>query len=540
MKKFLASVSAFLLSVSSLSLLFTGHAYAASRTWNGSAGDHKLTTAGNWVGGVAPSASDDLIFPYGAGVTDKSPVDDFADDTSFSSIVFSGVPAGGELDYNLSGNRMAISIGVTVTSASGSPAPTVSSDLVFSSDTNLNAGGNSLVLDGVISGAGNITKAGQGNVYLDGDNTFTGTLDVNGGSLTANTATALGAASAGTSVNDGADLYISSCNSSLTVAEPLTLSGNSSDTSGDFPTPKLTTSTGSCSGGAGFDENYGFNANTKPVILSGNITMGSNVTFGSFSSTSLTGHLSGSYKFNLIAGYSGKLTVKGASNSTGTSNGTYTPAAFTKTLSDSQSSNTVGINGNAVITITGTRGDINIDGGTLKGTGTVGLIGLIDGVLAPGMSPGVLNSGNLTASGGSYQAQLGGTSAGQFDQVNVTGTVSLGTNTSLDASLYNGYKPVVGNSFMLIKNDGSDAVSGHFKGLTEGATFKVSGYSFKISYKAGTGNDVVITVTALPPKAPDTGIAFIKQNPLLALVLLGVVTPTFAFAANRSNRRSRR
>jgi len=55
------------------------------------------------------------------------------------------------------------------------------------------------------------------------------------------------------------------------------------------------------------------------------------------------------------------------------------------------------------------------------------------------------------------------------------------------------FTPVTGNTFTIINNDGSDAVSGTFKGLAEGASVTISGVSYTISYQGGTGNDVVLT-----------------------------------------------
>jgi len=66
---------------------------------------------------------------------------------------------------------------------------------------------------------------------------------------------------------------------------------------------------------------------------------------------------------------------------------------------------------------------VTVSGGTLKGTGTVGAVSMSSGTVAPGNSPGVINTGNLTYTGGNYAVELGGKAAGEFDQTNVTGTV---------------------------------------------------------------------------------------------------------------------
>jgi hypothetical protein len=48
--------------------------------------------------------------------------------------------------------------------------------------------------------------------------------------------------------------------------------------------------------------------------------------------------------------------------------------------------------------------------------------------------------------------------------------------------------------YMLIANDGSDAVSGTFTGLSEGSLLVSGIYAFKVSYRGGDGNDVVLTL----------------------------------------------
>ena len=48
-------------------------------------------------------------------------------------------------------------------------------------------------------------------------------------------------------------------------------------------------------------------------------------------------------------------------------------------------------------------------------------------------------------------------------------------------------------NFVLMDNDGADAVVGNFSGLAEGATTVIGNRFFTLSYKGGTGNDVVLT-----------------------------------------------
>jgi hypothetical protein len=170
---------------------------------------------------------------------------------------------------------------------------------------------------------------------------------------------------------------------------------------------------------------------------------------------------------------------------------------------------------NATISLDGTRGATSVDG-LLNGSGTVN--GLLDvlapGTVAPGHSPGCITSSSLTLSG-TYQAQLGGTTAcTEYDQLLVTsGPVTLGGNLTL--SLVNGYLPKGGESFKIIDNQGATPVNGTFSGLVEGATVTVSGVAFQISYRGGDGNDVVVTAVA---KAPNTGSGS-PLSPLMPLTM---------------------
>jgi len=142
--------------------------------------------------------------------------------------------------------------------------------------------------------------------------------------------------------------------------------------------------------------------------------------------------------------------------------------------------------------------------GTLQGTGTVGAVSVQSGgTLAPGASPGVFSTGDLAlTAGATLEVELGGTGAGQFDRLNVTGTVSLG-GASLDIELHGGFTPAGGNSFLLIDNDGADAVTGAFSGFADGVAVTIGGLRYTVDYQGGDGNDVTLTVSAIPPPPPE-------------------------------------
>jgi hypothetical protein len=99
------------------------------------------------------------------------------------------------------------------------------------------------------------------------------------------------------------------------------------------------------------------------------------------------------------------------------------------------------------------------------GTGTVGATNVTQGVISAGTltSPtGILNiNGGLTFSAnGNYVCKIGGTTAGAngHDQLNVTGAVTL--NNALLAPLpWNLFRTAVGDTFVILRNDGTDAIN---------------------------------------------------------------------------------
>ena len=129
--------------------------------------------------------------------------------------------------------------------------------------------------------------------------------------------------------------------------------------------------------------------------------------------------------------------------------------------------------------------------GTLGGTGTVGRLTSIGGALSPGLSPGTLTSSNLLPDSAThFVVELTG---GGSDRLNVRGKVALG-----DARLVlsaPGLLPAEGQQFVILDNDETDAVTGAFGGVAEGAVVSAGPRQFRITYAGGTGNDVVLIAT---------------------------------------------
>jgi autotransporter-associated beta strand protein len=144
-------------------------------------------------------------------------------------------------------------------------------------------------------------------------------------------------------------------------------------------------------------------------------------------------------------------------------------------------------------------GGTSVSVGTLGGTGTIGAVTVNGGTLAPGdaVGTGTFHTGSATLmSGAIFAIDLNGTGAGQFDQLQVTGTVSIGGAT-LAGNL--GFTPANGDTFLIIDSDGTaDSVSGTF-GNAPGNVVGFDGRAFSVNYAGGDGNDVVLTALANGP-----------------------------------------
>jgi len=161
-------------------------------------------------------------------------------------------------------------------------------------------------------------------------------------------------------------------------------------------------------------------------------------------------------------------------------------------------------------------GTLNFTGGALSVDTVNGLLDQNGGTLAPGSSPGetVVNGNYDLSSPGALKIEVFGNTftpaVKEYDRLTVNGTVKLNGDGNpagggtLDIDL--GYSPSVGTSFIVLDNDGTDAIGSRFKGMLEGSSFDVSygtqTVTFQITYFAGTGNDIAVTVTNKVGAAP--------------------------------------
>ena len=145
-----------------------------------------------------------------------------------------------------------------------------------------------------------------------------------------------------------------------------------------------------------------------------------------------------------------------------------------------------------------------------------------DGNLSPGSSPGIFGvDGNTQlAVNSSFTVEIGGTTAGNHNQLSVTGdnrTITL-NGAELDIQLINSFVPTVGGQdvFRIVDSTGTGSnVVGVFKDtgsvdITDGSQITVGSTNFTINYNpSGSPGDVVLTesgngavsivITGVPP-----------------------------------------
>lgn len=213
------------------------------------------------------------------------------------------------------------------------------------------------------------------------------------------------------------------------------------------------------------------------------------------SGTFRVGNDNGTTNYNGLILGAGSLFKFGTGNWTLNGNNTYsgqtTVSAGTLTVNGLQPQSPVTVNGTANLAGSGTVGNLNVFGN-----------------LRPGSSPGMLTSSNVAfSSAADYFVELNGPNPGPgYDQLNVRGTNNLGSST-LHVSVGGGFAPFEGEEFIILNNDGAEAIVGTFNGLANNSVFTANGLQFRIRYADAFGNDVVLTVTNTAARLASTAIS---------------------------------
>ena len=346
-----------------------------------------------------------------------------------------------------------------------------------------------LTLSGNISGANSVQKNGAGLLVLGGSNSFVG-LTINTGAVLATNSAALGSAAGTVLVQNTAQLRLSS---GITNNNPIQLQGATAGivhlvNAGG--TNRVNGLVGLM--GGGFD--YGIAADAGRLTLAGGIAFTD--VFSSTRNVHLSGDGEGWVSGSIQNGGSATVAIakEGAGQWTLAGTNSYTGATTV-------SAGTLLINGISVSPVT-------VSGGTFGGSGIISnRVTISSGVHSPGDSVGIqtVHSNYVVSAGGTLKININGTNVGsQYSQVAVragnSGTVTLVGTLNVVAN-----PGLATNSvFTIIDNDGTDAVSGTFAGLANNATFFQSGYTWRVSYIGGTGNDVTLTILAAPQPALET------------------------------------
>jgi autotransporter-associated beta strand protein len=240
---------------------------------------------------------------------------------------------------------------------------------------------------------------------------------------------------------------------------------------------------------------------------SGHVFLGpNNLTVGSNNmSTTFSGVIHDGGAFNQAGGSlskigSGTLTLSGANTYTG---GT-TVSAGTLLVNNVSGSGT------------GT-GAVQVNGGTLGGTGTIAgavTIGTGSGpgaLLSPGTSLGTLTiQSSLTLnSNATFQFELNSTTV-MADKILANGVTISGAQFSF-TDLGNSHL-TAGTVFTVIDDTAISSILGTFSNLPNGSTFTANGNTFLVNYFGGDGNDLILTIEAVP-----------EPSTLLALGLVEIV-----------------
>ena len=493
----------------------------ATFTWTGAAGDHKMSTAGNWKEGSVPTAGSKLVFKCVEGNEG-----DEENIWSGLSVVVSGLEVK-KLD-SLPNNKSCVSYKLN--------------DMVFTPDaeftgdfTSINDKDNRKIPHIKVhdySGLKNMKSNG-----FDGEiSYYAGGLQINRLEIANTGYNYIECRSTNYSTRAAEKIAGENANVRLNGANNILIKNKGQlgiDFSDKTSASKITFENGAMISHAidCADDIYS-RPGTGPdttTVLSGDIVLNGDVEYKlpSNMTVKITGKLSGPGKFVAHKDNEGNLLVESSNNTSGTPNGRYGNAHEPKLIKlDGDRPNDILIvkRGETVL-LNGRRKEVFVnEGGAFSGDVAMSSLYVL-GVVSPGNS----SPGKITISeyfdiedGGVYKAKI--LNKDHYDQTSVEQSVNL-NGGSLDLTYLEGGVIKKGDTFTIIDNKGPISVQGTFKDLPEGAEITAGGVTFKISYVGGDGNDIVLTAlndspapkSSKAPKVPNTG------GEKLAVNLIGAI-----------------
>jgi autotransporter-associated beta strand protein len=333
-----------------------------------------------------------------------------------------------------------------------------------------------IVVNGAISGPGNLVKTDSGTVILNTANTYTGTTTVSQGPLRIRHVSALGTTSAGTTVSSGGALELD--NPGTVAPEPLTLNG-----------------TGVSNGGA-LRSVAGNNTYTSPITLGSAARI--NADAGTLTLDVAAGNAVSAANQSITFGGAGNITV--ADPISLGSGGLAKDGAGTLILSrdNAYTGATVISGGTLVATSAGvlgtTAGGTQVAGGTLALQGGI-TIPAAEAITLGGISgPGTLrNLDGANALGGNLA--LGGVSAtidSQAGALTIAGSVDMGGSNLIVTGA--GNTVIEGAISGVHTASGSTAIPGLVAGTLSGSSMSLAanpgilGVNMMLSPHAGLTN----------------------------------------------------
>ncbi|MBX3623897.1 MAG: DUF4347 domain-containing protein [Rhizobacter sp.] len=436
-------------------------------------------------------------------------------------------------DSNLGSGALTLAAGTTL-DVTG--ATTIDNAIALSGAATVNNSA-AVTLSGVISGSNNLTKTGSSTLTLSGTNTYSGTTTVSAGTLSVASDSNLG--SGALTLASGTTLAVTGAttiDNAIALSGAATVNNSAAVTlsgviSGSNNLTKTGSSTLTLSGTNTYSGTTTVSAGTLSVASDGNLGSGA-LTLAAGTTLAITGAttldnaiaLSGAATLN----NSGAVTLSGVVS--GSNDLTKAGAGVLTMSAANTQSGTTTVNAGTLLVTGSTAGATTVaSGATLGGTGTLG--GAVTVQNGGTLSPGVAGAGTLTvngdltlASGSTLALDIAGATAGSgYDRIAVTGAVDV-TGATLSAT--HSYTAGPSDTYTVITNDASDAVTGTFSGLAEGATATAGGNSTVLtaSYLGGTGNDFTLTA---PVPAAVTAVSASTANGTYGIGSTISVTLTF-------------
>lgn len=515
--------------------------------WN-SLNSGNWTSATSWNLGVAPlsNAATKLEFftAQNLGTTSIAVNNNNAGSFLLNSLRLAGTSSG-STTVNLSGGALEFRAnGVTapkiqLDGGPGTMTYNIANPLTLSAVTTIDApGAGKVVLNGVISGVGGVTRGGTaGTVVLAGNNTYQGPTTISAGTLQIGNDGTTGSLGSAAVVNFGTLRFDRSGNytvandisgtgalilDNVALTDTATLSANNSFSGGVTLSRGSLRVTRSAALGSGVKTVTATTGNARLELdgTTGDINLASQIAIN-ISGAPTSGSLRNIAGNNRIDGVVGAAT--GAGNPLiSAEGGSLTLAGTVRTVNSGGRTLILGGTSTAANAVTGQMIDgtstlsiqktgtgswiLSHANNTYTGTTTLNAGKLI---LSGGLTSDIITTAATLAPQGA-PATTGGLSliststfqvraaAAGMDRLTVGGAVLLAGNLDLIAA-----PGLVSGVYTMINKTSAGAVSGTFAGKAEGSSFTAGGYTWQISYVGGDGNDVVLTLpsqagTSLP------------------------------------------